>query len=332
MFIIDSYAVAVIFCFITMLCWGSWGNTEKLAIKSWPYQLYYWDYTIGVLLFSLIFGLTLGTIGSEGRSFFADLAQADWSALGSAFLGGVVFNLANILLVVAIDLAGMAVAFPVGIGLALVIGVFINYLASPVGDPLVLFLGVGFVTVAIILDALAYNRVEKTHSSAKGIIISILCGVLMGLFYRFVAAGVSLNYTNPEPGLMTPYGAVFIFSLGVFVSNFLWNTYFMYRPVSGEAVSYKQYFTEGTSRLHVVGILGGVIWCLGMGFNLLAPEKAGFAISYGLGQGATMVAAAWGVFIWDEFEDAPEGTNKLIWSMFLFFIVGLGLIIISRTA
>ncbi|MFH5884676.1 multidrug DMT transporter permease [Halalkalibaculum sp. DA3122] len=330
MFIIDSYAVAVIFCFVTMLCWGSWGNTEKLAIKSWPYQLYYWDYTIGVLLFSLIFGLTLGTMGSEGRSFFADLAQADWSALGSAFLGGVVFNLANILLVVAIDLAGMAVAFPVGIGLALVIGVFINYLASPIGDPVILFAGVGLVTVAIILDALAYNRVEKTHSSAKGIIISVLCGILMGLFYRFVAAGVSLNYTNPEPGLMTPYGAVFIFSVGVFVSNFLWNTYFMYRPVSGEPVSYKQYFKDGNSRLHMVGILGGAIWCLGMGFNLLAPEKAGFAISYGLGQGATMVAAAWGVFIWDEFEDAPQGTNKLIGLMFLCFIIGLGLIIISR--
>lgn len=330
MFIIDSYAVAVIFCFVTMLCWGSWGNTEKMAIKSWPYQLYYWDYTIGVLLFSLIFGLTLGTAGSEGRSFFTDLAQADWSALGSAFMGGVVFNLANILLVVAIDLAGMAVAFPIGIGLALVIGVFINYVATPVGDPLLLFMGVAFVTIAIILDGIAYNRTNKTHSSAKGIGISILCGILMGLFYRFVAAGVSLNYTNPEPGLMTPYGAVFIFSVGVFVSNFLWNTYFMYKPVSGTPVSYKQYFKDGTPKLHLVGFLGGIIWCLGMGFNMLAPEKAGFAISYGLGQGATMVAAAWGVFIWDEFEGAPKGTNKLIGWMFLCFIVGLGLIIISR--
>lgn len=331
MFIVDTYFVAVVLCVITMICWGSWANTQKMAEKSWPFQLYYWDYTVGVLLFSIIFGLTLGSMGEDGRSFMADLAQADWDAMGWAFLGGVVFNLANILLVVAIDLAGMAVAFPIGIGLALVLGVLINYIATPVGDPVLLFLGVALVTAAIILDAIAYKRVKKTHSTTKGIVVSILCGILMGLFYRFVAAGMSLDYTNPEAGLMTPYGAVFIFSVGVFLSNFIWNTYFMYKPVSGESVTYKQYFKEGNSKLHLVGILGGAIWFIGMGFNLLAPEKAGFAISYGLGQGATMVAAAWGVFVWKEFEDASEGTNKLIGFMFLLFILGLGLIIASRT-
>lgn len=330
MFIVGSYYLAVIFCFVTMLCWGSWANTQKMATKGWPFQLYYWDYTIGVLVLSLVFALTLGNMGSEGRSFFTDLAQADWSAAGSAFLGGVVFNLANILLVVAIDLAGMAVAFPIGIGLALVVGVLINYLATPIGDPLFLFIGVAFVTVAIVLDALAYNKIEKTHSSAKGIGISILCGFLMGLFFRFVAAGVSLNFTNPEPGLMTPYTAVFIFSIGVVLSNFLWNSFFMYRPVSGNPVTYRQYFTEGSSKLHWVGLFGGIIWCIGMVFSMIASEKAGFAISYGLGQGATMVAAVWGVFVWKEFEDAPKGTNKLIGLMFLFFILGLGLIILSR--
>jgi len=331
MFIIESYAVAVIFCFITMLCWGSWANTQKLAEKNWRFELFYWDYVIGVVLFALIFGLTLGNYGDEGRGFIADLAQADWSSIWTTFVGGVIFNLANILLVVAIALAGMSVAFPLGIGLALVIGVVINYIATPLGDPLLLFVGVGLVTVAIVLDALAYNRVEKTHSSAKGIGVSVLCGILMGLFYRFVAAGVSLDFTSPEPGLMTPYGAVFVFAIGILVSNFVWNTYFMYRPITGEPVTFKQYFKDGNSKLHLVGILGGVIWCIGMSFNFLATEKAGFAISYGLGQGATMVAAAWGVFIWKEFEDAPKGTNKLIAAMFLFFIVGLGLIILSRT-
>lgn len=330
MFIVQSYSLAVIFCFVTMLCWGSWANTQKMATKDWSFQLFYWDYTIGVLVLSLVFALTLGSIGSEGRDFFTDLAQADWSSIGSAFLGGVIFNLANILLVVAIDLAGMAVAFPVGIGLGLVVGVFINYLATPIGDPLLLFLGVAFVAVAIVLDALAYNRVEKTHSSAKGIGISILCGILTGLFFRFVAAGVSLNFTNPESGLMTPYTAVFIFSIGVVLSNFLWNSYFMYRPVSGDQVTYRQYFRQGTPRLHAIGLLGGVIWCIGMSFSLIASEEAGFAISYGLGQGATMVAAIWGVFIWKEFEGASKDTNRLIGLMFLFFFMGLGLIITSR--
>lgn len=330
MFIVDSYLLAVMFCFITMMCWGSWANTQKLATKSWPFQLYYWDYTLGTVLLALVLGLTMGSMGSEGRSFLVDIAQADWDALGSAFLGGIVFNLANILLVIAIDIAGMAVAFPVGIGLALIIGVVVNYIATPLGDPGWLFFGVALVTVAIILDALAYNRITKTESSLKGIGISILAGILMGFFYRFVAAGMSLNFANPEPGLMTPYGAVFIFSLGVFASNFLWNTYFMYKPVDGEPVTYRQYFRQGNTRLHSIGVLGGVIWCVGMLFSMIASEKAGFAISYGLGQGATMVAAFWGVFIWKEFEDAPEGTNRLIGAMFLCFLVGLGLIIASR--
>lgn len=330
MFIVDSYTLAVIFCFVTMICWGSWANTQKMATKDWPFQLFYWDYTIGTVVLVLILGLTMGSIGTEGRPFLADIAQADLDSLGSAFLGGVVFNIANILLVVAIDIAGMAVAFPVGIGLALVIGVLVNYIATPLGDPFLLFLGVGLVVVAIVLDALAESRVKRAVSSAKGIGISILAGILMGFFFRFVAASVSLNFTNPEPGLMTPYGAVFIFTIGIFVSNFVWNTYFMYKPVTGEPVSFRQYFQEGNMRLHIVGALGGIIWAIGMLFSMIASEKAGFAISYGLGQGATMVAAAWGVFIWKEFEDAPEGTNKLIGFMFFFFLLGLGLIILSR--
>lgn len=330
MFIVDSYLVAVLFLIITMLCWGSWANTQKLATKSWPFQLYYWDYTIGTVIIAMVLGLTLGSYGNDGRSFLTDIMQADRDAMMSAFIGGVIFNLANILLVVAIDIVGLAVAFPIGIGLALIIGVLVNYIATPLGDPLLLFIGVGLVSIAIVLDAIAESRVKRSVSSFKGISISILAGILMGFFFRFVAAGVSTNFSNPEVGLMTPYGAVFVFSIGVLLSNFIWNTYFMYNPVDGDRVSYKQYFRDGNFRLHSIGVLGGIIWGIGMLFSMIASEKAGFAISYGLGQGATMVAAAWGVFIWNEFADAPKGTNKLIGFMFFFFIAGLGLIIISR--
>ena len=331
MLIIESYAVAVILLFITMLCWGSWANTQKLATQRWPFPLFYWDYTLGIVLLSLLFGITLGSFGEEGRSFWEDLSQADTQSLGSAFIGGVVFNIANLLLVAAIDIAGMAVAFPVGIGLALVLGVVVNYVAVPVGDPVLLFLGVALVMVAIVLDALAYRRKSAgTKVSAQGLWLSIIAGVLMGFFFRFVAAAVSTDFANPIAGLMTPYTAVFVFSLGIFLSNFLWNTFFMYRPLKGERVSYGDYFARGTPRLHLIGILGGIIWCVGMSFSLIASEQAGFAISYGLGQGATMVAAAWGVFIWREFADAPRGTNKLLYAMFAFFIVGLGLVIIAR--
>ena len=152
----------------------------------------------------------------------------------------------------------------------------------------------------------------------------------MGFFYRFVAYSMSAYFKNPEEGLFTPYTAVFIFSLGIFLSNFLWNTYFMYKPIQGEKVSYHDYFTKGTTNLHLIGIFGGFIWCIGMSLSMIASEEAGYAISYGLGQGATMVAAAWGVFVWKEFKGSPKGTDRLIYMMFLFFIVGLSLIIFSR--
>ena len=202
---INSYFLAVLLCVITMLCWGSWANTQKLASKKWSFQLFYWDYSLGVLLLSLIMAFTMGSMGEDGRSFIPDLVQADSSALGSAFLGGVIFNLANILLVIAIDIAGMAVAFPIGIGLALVLGVVVNYLARPVGHPVFLFAGVLMVALAIIMDALAYRKATPARSgvTGRGIVISLAAGVLMGFFYRFVAVSMSEDFANPEKGLFT---------------------------------------------------------------------------------------------------------------------------------
>jgi glucose uptake protein len=331
MVVIHSYGWAVFLAFITMLCWGSWANTQKLATKKWPFQLYYWDYAIGVLLLSLLLAFTAGSIGTEGRSFIADLSQADFSSLLSAFLGGVIFNIANILLVAAIAIAGMAVAFPIGIGLALAIGVVTNYIATPLGNPAILFLGVAFVIVAIVLDALAYRKLPSAsaQSTTRGIIISLLAGVLMGFFYRFVAASMASDFARPEAGMLTPYTASVVFAIGLLVSNFIWNTIFMYKPLTGERVTYKDYIEKGDSRLHLIGILGGAIWSIGMTLNIIAAEQAGFAISYGLGQGATMVAALWGVFIWKEFKGA-QGVNGLLTAMFLFFAVGLTLIIAAR--
>ncbi|HER09489.1 MAG TPA: multidrug DMT transporter permease [Bacteroides sp.] len=331
MVVVQSYFVAVILCIITMLCWGSWANTQKMASKKWAFQLFYWDYALGVLILSLVLAFTMGSIGNEGRSFLPDLAQADGSALGSAFLGGVVFNLANLLIVVAIHIAGMAVAFPIGIGLALVIGVIVNYVATPLGHPLFLFAGVILVVLAIILDAIAYrkSRKEQMSTTTKGILIAILGGILMGFFYRFVAASMASDFADPQAGRLTPYTASVVFAAGLVVSNFAWNSFFMYRPVSGERATYADYFRKGDTRLHLTGILGGVIWSLGMTFNIIASGQAGFAISYGLGQGATLIAALWGVFIWKEFGKA-EGLKGLLATMFLFYLAGLALIITAR--
>ncbi|MEO0437031.1 MAG: multidrug DMT transporter permease [Pseudomonadota bacterium] len=332
MLIVESYTVAVAMCVITMLCWGSWANTQKLASSEWQFQLFYWDYSIGVLLLTLIFAFTIGSSGEEGRAFLPDISQASAESIRSALIGGVIFNVANILLVVAIDIAGMAVAFPVAIGLALVIGVVTNYLAAPLGNPTFLFAGVGLVTAAIIVCALIYSRLPQDgeRSVGKGLAISVIAGIAMGFFYRFVAASISFDFASPEAGLMTPYSAGVVFSIGLLLSNIVWLIPLQYRPISGEVAPIGEYFSKGTPRLHLVGILGGIIWSVGFSFSFIASGAAGPAISYGLGQGATMVAAFWGVFIWKEFKDAPAGTSGMISAMFALFIVGLGLIVYSR--
>jgi glucose uptake protein len=332
MFVVESYGLAVALCFVTMLCWGSWANTQKLASQEWRFQLFYWDYSIGVLLLALALAFTLGSSGEQGRSFLPDITQASPEAMKMALLGGAVFNLANILLVVAIDIAGMAVAFPVGIGLALVIGVVANYDPAQVSSATLLFLGVGLVVVAILLDALIYRRLpgDGSQSVRKGLIISIIAGIAMGFFYRFVAQSMSMDFANPDAGLMTPYSAGVLFSVGLLVSNVVFLIPLMYKPISGEPAALGEYFSKGTPKLHLVGILGGVIWGLGFSLNIIAAGKAGYAVSYGLGQGATMVAAFWGVFIWKEFKDAPAGTSGLIAAMFACFMAGLGMIIYSN--
>lgn len=335
MFIVNSYPLAVIFCFITMMCWGSWGNTQKLAAKSWRYELFYWDYVIGMLLFSLLISFTMGSFGSQGRPFIEDLAQADAAKIWSVILGGIIFNASNILLSASTSIAGMSVAFPLGVGLSLVLGVIINWLGSPKGDPVILFTGVALIAIAIICNGIASGKMQTGKDTAdsgrnrKGIILAVIAGILMSFFYRFVAKAMDLdNFENPAPGMLTPYSAIFIFSVGVFLSNFIFNTLVMRRPFVGERVYYKEYFA-GSFKTHLVGMLGGAIWCLGTAFSYIASGKAGAAISYALGQGAPLIAAIWGVFIWKEFKGAGKGIYGLLSVMFLFFIAGLALIILS---
>ena len=224
MYIVNSYTLAIIFCFITMICWGSWGNTQKLASKNWRYELYYWDYTIGILLFALLLVFTLGSFGDSGRGFLEDIQQVEAAYIASALIGGAIFNASNILLSASVSIAGMAVAFPLGVGLALVLGVFINYFSSPKGDPFWLFTGVVLIVIAIICNGIAAGKNQKagTNNSKKGIILAAIAGILMSFFYRFVAAAMDLNnFESPTAGMATPYTAFFIFAIGIFLSNFL---------------------------------------------------------------------------------------------------------------
>ena len=336
MFVLENYWVGVLFCVITMLCWGSWGNTQKLAGKTWRFELFYWDYVFGVVLTAFIFAFTLGSIGSTGRGFLADVAQSDPMALGSAFLGGVVFNAANILIVAAIAIAGMAVAFPVGIGLALVLGVLINFAAKPTesGDPMFLFTGVALIAVAIILNAVAYRQLpnqKQGGGGVKAIFIAVCGGILMSLFYFLVAHSLAgtLSDGTLEAGKITPYTGNVVFTLGILASSFLFVTAIMYKPFTGEPVAPTAYF-KGTVLDHLWGIVGGSIWAVGMTLNVVASGVASPAVSYGLGQGATLVAAIWGVFVWREFKGGSSTVTMLLNVMFVAFFLGLALIIWAK--
>lgn len=326
MFTVNSLPVAIVFCVITMLGWGSWANTQKLAGKEkWPFELFYWDYAMGVFLCGFIIAHTLGSFGAAGPGARENMHSAQFEFVLPALISGAIFNLSNLLLVVGIDAAGMAVAFPVGVGLALVIGTVESFIEAPKGNATLLFTGVALILFAMIMSGAAHRRLP--HAGARrplrGLIFSAVAGCIMGLFYPQLMRAISPNFNSAPivPGMLTPYVALLFFGAGVLASNLVFNTVFM----RAGHVTYGDYF-RGSAKLHGIGILGGAIWMVALSFNVIASSVAGPAISYALGQGATLVAALWGLFIWREFRDAPAGTNKYLVLMLSGYSIGLILI------
>jgi glucose uptake protein len=327
----QTYQIALVLMILSMLCWGSWANTLKLCPR-YRFQLFYWDYAIGLALAALLLDLTAGADGfvHTGAPLLANVARTAAPIAGYAIVGGAVFNIANLLLVAAIDVAGLAVAFPVGIGLALVIGAVSNYVIKPEGNPLLLFGGVALVAVAIVLDAMAYRKRESNAqaTTARGIILSLVAGVLMGCFYPFVAKALNGLPDAPSPG---PYAVSVFFAIGLLISNVPANWLLMVKPLDGKPrVNGADYF-RAPMGWHLAGIFGGAIWCVGGVSNFVASgaHLVGPAVSYTIGQGATMVSACWGVFVWREFAGAPTSARVLLVLMFLVFLLGLGSVAVA---
>jgi glucose uptake protein len=325
-FLVSHASVAILFCLVTMLGWGSWANTQKLAGKEkWPFELYYWDYGFGVLLMALAFAATLGSLGHTGMSVATNLSQAGFTPSITAITSGAIFNCSNILLVVAIDAAGMSVAFPVGVGLALVIGTVGSYLQAPKGNALLLFAGVALILFAMGMSAAAHGKLPRAagRGGPKGFVFAGIAGCLMGFFYPQLMKSISPDFNSGriQPGYLTPYAALLLFGVGLVLSNFAANTIFM-RTGGLKAAEY----FRGSAKLHALGLAGGAIWMLALGLNVIASGAAGPAISYALGQGATLVAAIWGVAIWKEFRHAPPAVTPYLAMMFAGYSLGLTLI------
>ena len=320
MFTPSSLSIALLMMITSAICWGSWANTYK-GVKNYRFELFYWDYAIGIFLISLVLALTMGSSGHDASSFLSNVHSADTSNIVSTLVGGAIFNLANLLLVAAIDMAGLAIAFPVSIGIALVVGVISSYVLQPRGNAALLAAGVICAVVAVVLDGKAYGSLASTGGavSKKSIVTCIVSGVLMGLWAPFVAHAMTTGNT------LGPYSIAVFLTLGALLSCSIWNVYFMKKPLVGEPVDFSGYF-RGPASGHVLGILGGVIWGTGMVFNLVAASFTGVAISYAIGQSAPMVAALWGVLAWKEFKGAGSKAFIYLFLMFVFYCLAIALV------
>lgn len=331
MFEVQNYFTAIFLCFLAMICWGSWQNTRNLIVKTWRFELFYWDFSLGIVLLSLIAAFTLGSLDPVNRTFIQDIFQATLRYILYAMLGGFIWNLGTLLLTAGIATTGMAVAFPVGGGIGWILGIVVNYVGQPEGNPIWLFLGCGIIICAILCSMLSYKKMAVfQQKSLKGIVYSLAAGIFIAFFYRFVmisiSPDISPSYTG---GQITPYTSVVFFAFGAFISTLIFNPVCMRYPVEGKRLSIKEYF-KGSRKTHLLGLAGGMIWCTGQVLSVMSAHAASPAISYGLSNGAPIIAALWGIWVWKEFKNAPKGTTVLLFFMFLFYLVGLGLIIYSR--
>src|SRR5215468_7678928 len=320
MFTPQSLSIALVMMITSAVCWGSWANTYK-GVKNYRFELFYWDYAVGIFLISLILALTMGSAGHDANSFLNNVHSADTSNIVYAMIGGAWFNLANLLLVAAIDMAGLAVAFPISIGIALVVGVVLSYVQQPKGNLPLLALGVIRALLAVIFDGKAYGNLPASARtvSKKSVITCVVSGILMGLWAPFLAHSMTRGNS------LGPYSACVFLTLGALLSCFIWNIYFMKRPLVGEPVSFSGFF-RGPASGHLLGLLGGFIWGTGTVFNMVAASLTGVAISYAIGQSAPMVGALWGVFVWKEFAGASSRAKMFLAGMFVFYCLAILLI------
>ncbi|MGB8799987.1 MAG: hypothetical protein WCC97_04820 [Candidatus Acidiferrales bacterium] len=325
MFTPTTFGTALLMMIVSAACWGSWANTYK-GVKNYRFELFYWDYAIGIFLAALIYALTMGSTTNGPASFINNVRSADLSNIGWALLAGIIFNLANLLLVAAIDMAGLAIAFPVAIGIALVVGTVLSFVQQQRGNVTMLGAGVLCAAVAVILDGKAYGELgTNREASRKSIIVCIISGVLMGLWAPFSTRALTHGNT------LGPYSIAVFLTGGALLSCLWWNLYFMKKPLVGEPVAFSGFF-RGPVIGHVLGLAGGAIWTTGTVFNLVAANFTGVAISYSIGQSAPMVAALWGIFVWKEFAGANKRAQAFLALMFVFYFLAIFLIARANTA
>lgn len=306
---------------LSMICWGSWANTFKLT-RGVRFELFYWDYAIGLALTAVLVAVFIGRQGD----FPDSLLSVNPKALMWAAASGIIFNLANLLLVAAIAVAGLAVAFPVAIGTALIVGAALTYLVDRTGAPLYIAAGVTLAAVAVVCSAVAYReQAIQLKVTSRGVVICLVSGLLMASWAPLAAA--SMQRAN---GYLSPLASFVVFAVAALASTIPFNLYLMRRPITGAPVSFHGYFSNGIW-WHLLGLSGGAIWSIGTVANLIAGHSAGFAISYAVGQTAPLVASLWGIFVWKEFSGANSKVKRSLVAMFCFYAAAIAVLSLAAT-
>jgi glucose uptake protein len=338
MIIPGSSSIVLLMLVLGMLCRGLWANTFKAEGGKWRFELYCFDFAIGVLVAATIFAFTLGSLGFDGFSVMDDLRLAGKRQEAVAFIAGVVFNLGNMLQLGAVSISGLAVAFPIGMGFALVLNVAWTSILNPGSGSPLLFTGAAVVLVSMVLAVLAFReyslaklvaaaQLGKTKSTKKtvslrAVAFSLAAGLMIGSLLPLIQTSQA-----GENGI-GPYSIGLLFAIGLFLSTFVFNLFFMNLPVSGEPIEIHEWF-RGKLVRHLWGILGGMLMYTGAIASLAADRVEGSArvsagIGYALGQGGIVIAAVSGIVIWKEFEGADAKVKTYLALMLILLLIGIG--------
>jgi glucose uptake protein len=319
-----------------MLCWGSWPIFYKLT-KKYRFELFYFDFALGLALTALIAAFTVGSMGFDGFNFTDDLLNSRKQAWLFAFLAATVFNFGNMLLLSAVSVAGITVAFPLAFGVALVVGGWMDYLGHPGTTAAILLGGTLLILLSVVLNSLAYSHLKilqhevlaragkakstRRPNSVKGIVLAVVGGLVMGTF-----APLLLKAQDPETGV-GPYALLFLFAVGVVISTFIFNLFFMNLPVEGDPLEVGDY-PKATVKNHFFGLVGGAVWALGAlaAFVVASPKgeiHPSAPLGPILGQAGPIVAALWGLLVWKEFKGGDARVRAFTALMLLLFAGGL---------
>jgi glucose uptake protein len=329
----STLTVLLVLC---MLCWGTWPIFHKMA-KRYRFELFYFDFGFGMGFVALLCAFTVGSLGFDGFSFTDDLLNARKQEWLLAILAAMIFNFGNMLTLGASSITGIAVAFPLSFGVAMIVGSWMNYLGHPGIDSALMWGGTMLVIVSLILGSSAYShlramqhetlaRAGKTKStrrpsSLKGILLSLVGGLVLGTF-----APLLLRAQDPEDGV-GPYSLLFLFALGVFVSTFIFNLFFMNLPMEGDPLEIADYIKTPIKN-HLFGALSGAVWGIGAVAIFVANSPKGEIHPTGtssliLAQAAPILAALWGWLIWKELKGGDIRVKAFAGLMLVFFAGGL---------